>query len=66
VKLTLEETQGLSRVVIKKVRQGDASEFSAKLATLPRTEGVCWAWGEEERGWLQGTELQVQGLGVRV
>ena len=30
----------------------------AKLQTLPTSVPVSWAWTDEERGWLRGTELE--------
>ena len=45
--------------LLREQRKGPASQVWPKIETLPSGVPVCWAWNEEEREWLVGSELEL-------
>jgi hypothetical protein len=44
--------------LLREKRKGCSSDFWPKIATLPSRVPVCWAWAQNEREWLKGSELE--------
>ena len=44
--------------LLREKRKGSASDVWPKIATLPSRVPVCWAWAQNEREWLKGSELE--------
>ena len=48
----------LAVALLKSIDEGPQGPNWPKIQTLPSAVGVCWAWPESERRWLQATELE--------
>ncbi len=48
----------LAVALLKAIDEGPTGPNWPKIQTLPTAVGVSWAWSEDERNWLQGTELE--------
>ena len=44
--------------LLREQRKGPGSDVWPKISTLPGGVPVCWAWEQDERNWLKGTELE--------
>jgi hypothetical protein len=60
--MTISETDDsqlpLAVALLKAIDEGPTGPNWPKVQTLPTAVGVSWAWQEDERKWLQGTELE--------